>query len=212
MSKMLATAAGLALAAGALANPYISSNLDGTSAGSLSPRGMTNTILNVDVSNRDSWDAVSSPNNVVLNVDLAAALGLASGSSVTITSIGWNTNLTTFGGSWLSEAGFYFDDNIAPDLSGLFLRPGAGSNFGGTNTNFASAGQIDLSDNAIPNIVLANGILRLELYESFDDAAGSVDAFWESGSTLFVGVAEVPAPGAAAVLGLAGLAGLRRRR
>jgi MYXO-CTERM domain-containing protein len=212
MSKMLATAAGLALAAGALANPHISQNLDGTSAGSFSPRGMTNTIINVDISNTESRFALSDPGNVVLNIDLAAALGLASGSQVTMTSIGWDVNLTTFGASWLSEARMYFDDNIAPDLSGLFLTPGIGNGFGGTNVNFASAGQIDFSDNAIPNIVLPNGVLRIEFFEGFVDDTLGADAIWDLGSTLFVGVQEVPAPGAAAVLGLAGLAGLRRRR
>jgi len=216
MTKMLATAAGLALAAGALANPYVSQNLDGTSNGALDVRGTTNSIVNVDISGIETRDAITVPYNGfnnVLEVDLAAALGYASGTSITMTSIGWNVNISTFGESWLSEAQIYFDDNIAPDGTGLFLRPGAGSGFPGS-ANFDSMGQIDLTDNAIPNIVLANGILRLEFGESFDDVAGAADAIFDSGSTLFVGVLEtaVPAPGAAAVLGLAGIAGLRRRR
>lgn len=213
MIKMLATTAGLALAAGALANPYISGTLDGAgSAGSLDPRGVTNTIINVDISGVSNFSTAQSGLNTVMEIDLAAALGLASGSSVTMTSIGWDVNITTFGSSWLSEAQIYFDDNINPDGTGLFLNPGAGSSFGGTNVNFASGGQIDLSDNAIANVVLSNGILRLEFADSFDDGDADPDSIWENGSTLFVGVAEVPAPGAAAVLGLAGLAGLRRRR
>lgn len=212
MTKFALCAAGLAMIAGsALANPHLSATADGTPAGFTGVRGATNTIINVDISGVESRFALSNPGNVVLNVDLAAALGLASGSTVTMTSIGWNVNLTTFGGSWLSEARIYFDDNVAPDLSGLFLTPGVGNGFSGTNVNFASAGQIDLSDNAIPNIVLPNGILRLEFYESFVDDTLAADAIWESGF-LSIGVAEIPAPGAAALLGVAGLAGMRRRR
>ena len=57
----------------------------------------------------------------------------------------------------------------------------------------------------------ANGILRLEMNESFDDVADAIDANWLAGA-LFIGIAEIPAPGATALFGLAGLAGLRRRR
>lgn len=216
MTKMIATAAGLALATGVLANPHLSYTVDGASnPGSTSPRGMTNTILNVDISGTETWDPITVPYNgvnPVLEIDLAAALGLASGSSVTMTSIGWDVNQTAFGGSWLSEMQVYFDDNIAPDGMGLFLRPGVAQAMPGTNVNFASGGQIDLSDNAIPNVVFANGIMRLEFGETFDDFPGAADGFFEAGSSFFIGVAEVPAPGAAAVFGLAGLAGLRRRR
>lgn len=212
MTKFALCAAGLAMIAGsAIANPYLSANADGTSTGFAGVRGVTNSIINVDITGVESRFALSNAGNVVLNVDLAAALGLASGSTVTMTSIGWNVNLTTFGGSWLSEARIYFDDAVAPDLSGLFLTPGFGNGFGGSNVNFASAGQLDLSDNTIPNIVLPNGILRLEFYESFVDDTIGADAIWESG-ILSIGVAEIPAPGAAALLGVAGLAGMRRRR
>jgi MYXO-CTERM domain-containing protein len=214
MTKILATAAGLALAAGAMANPALSGNLDGTSNGSTSLRGMTNTIIDVNISGVETFDGITIPYNginTVLEVDLAAALGLASGSSVTMTSIGWDTTQTTFGGSWLSEMQIYFDDNINPDGTGLFLRTGFGSDFSGTGS-FSSGGQIDLSDNMIPNLVLANGILRLEFGETFIDNPGAPDGIFDAGSFLRVGVAEVPAPGAAAVLGLAGLAGIRRRR
>lgn len=216
MTKMLATAAGLALGAAALANPYLSANLNGTNGPEIvNDRGTTNTIINVDISGQETWDPITVPYNginPVLEVDLAAALGLASGSSVTMTSIGWDVNQTSFGGSWLSEMQIYFDDNIAPDGTGLFLRPGVSQAAPGTNVNFSSGGQIDLTDNLIANVVLANGILRLEFGETFDDFPGAVDGIFESGSFLFVGVQEIPAPGAAAVLGLAGLAGLRRRR
>ena len=45
-----------------------------------------------------------------------------------MTSIGWDVTISTLGGSWLTEAAVYFDDAVAPDESGLFLRPGIGIN------------------------------------------------------------------------------------
>lgn len=162
----------------------------------------------VDISGANTWDPVSDPSNEIRIIDIAAAAGLPSGTPVIMNGIGWNTNQTAFGSSWLSEMGMYFDDNIAPDLSGLFLRPGAGSNFPGT-ASFSSP-VIKLADVLIPDVVLPNGLLRLEFYESFDDIADTIDGTFNPGSTVTVQI--VPAPGALALLGLAGLVGGRRRR
>jgi MYXO-CTERM domain-containing protein len=214
MKKFLLSAAVLTVSAGAaMASPI--SATGGTTANKVAvpggnvgaPRGTTNTIVNINVANLTSEDGLSAAGNTVLLVDLGAAIGNAGG-TVTMTSIGWDVVGEALGASWQSEMRFYFDDNIAPDLTGLFLRP-LSANAPGVGAG-ASGGQIDLTDNAIANIVLPNGILRLELFESFDDGPGT-DGIWRSGF-LSVGIAEVPAPGAAAVFGLAGLAGLRRRR
>lgn len=186
----------------------------GQTFGSMAPngmeaRGITNSLITIDITGVESFDGLGSPFNTVLEVDLADALGLASGSQVTMTSIGWDVTLSTFGASWLSEATMYFDDNVAPDEMGLFLGVGAGENAAGSMA-FASGGQLDLSDATIPNIVLPNGVLRIEFFEGFDDVLGEADAIFDGSIT--VGVTEVPTPGAAALLGLAGAVGLRRRR
>lgn len=200
----------------------LSFNADGSYGTTGGVAGTTNTIINVDISGRNSWDLFAvqpgppSAFNEVVLVDLAAALGLAPGSTVTMVSIGWNTNQQVVtASSWLSEMRIYFDDNVAPNSSGLFLRPGAAvaNNNGGAAANFNSGGQIDLSANNIPNIVLPDGILRLDFHETFDDVAGAIDGTFLANSVLNIGVLEVvPAPGALALLGLAGLAGSRRRR
>jgi hypothetical protein len=210
MTKMLATAAGLALAAGALANPALSL-APGGNLNNVGARAATNAIVNFDVTGIDSWDAPGSPNNVIVDLDLAAALGYASGTSITMTSVGWDVTLTSFGASWLSEIGVAFGDQFGP--AQINLRPGAGSNAPGTSTPFSSGGQVQFDSIPLPDIILSNGVLRMEFFESFDDVAGAVDGIWESG-VLSIGTFEpvVPTPGAAAVLGLAGLAGLRRRR
>jgi hypothetical protein len=215
MKATLVVGALLALAGSAMGqtiSPY-------TSGGDKAPgygndyntnRGTTNTIVPFDVTGIESWDPVSDASNVVIEFDIAAALGLPSGSSVTMTSIGWDVTLTAFSPSWRSEIGVYMDDNIAPDLSGLFLRPGVADSTPGTGT-YSSGGQVDLSDNAIPNVVLPNGIMRLEFYESFDDFSNGVDGTWDAGQ-LLIGVAEIPAPASLALLGLGGLVAGRRRR
>ena len=216
MKKFLLSAAVLTVSAGAaIASPMsatgpTSANKVTVPGGNVgAPRGATNSVYSFDVSGINSFDAVGTAGNTVVLVDLGAWLGNA-GSSVTMTSIGWDVTGEALGASWASEMRIYFDDNIAPDLTGLFLSPLFGNSTPGT-FSANSGGQLDLTDNAIPNIVLANGILRLEFHESFDDVPGAVDGIWRSG-VLTIGVAEVPAPGAAAVFGLAGLAGLRRRR
>lgn len=203
-------------------NAALSYNADGSYGSTGGIAGVQNGLVNVSIAGRNTWDAFialpgSDPDNEVVLVDIAAALGYASGTSITMVSIGWNVNQQVVtASSWLSEMRVYFDDNVAPDNSGLFLRPGVAiaNNNGGAAANFNSGGQIDLSANNIPNIVLPNGILRLDFHETFDDAAGAIDGTFLANSVFSIGTLEavVPAPGALALLGLAGLAGSRRRR
>jgi len=167
-------------------------------------------VYDFDVAGIESVDGFGSPDNTVIALDLAAALGYASGTPLVMNGIGWNVTMTggldSAGLSWLSEMRVYFDDNISPDGTGLFLAP-SGTNGPGTETN-SSDGMIKLADAGIPDIALPDGVLRMEFFESFDDEAG-IDGLWKSG---VLNIQVVPAPGAAMVLGLGGLAMARRRR
>lgn len=162
---------------------------------------------NFDVTGITSYGALGGANNTVIVLDLAAALGLGSGTSVTMNGIGWDVTIEAFTPSWQSEIGVYFDDNINPDGTGLFLRPGAGANLTGVGS--FSSPVLKLSDVSIADIVLPDGMLRMEFYESFDDGSIAPDGQWLSG---FLTIQATPAPGALALLGLAGLVGSRRRR
>lgn len=166
-------------------------------------------IVNFDLAGIESWDLQGSPNNTVIELDVADALGFASGTDLIMNGVGWKeVTIATNGASWLSEAGIYFDDNVNPDGMGLFLNVGAGDDFAGTGT-YDSGGVLKLADAEIPDIPLPGGILRIEFFESFDDVEGAVDAVFQSGS---LNIQIIPAPGAAAVLALGGLVATRRRR
>lgn len=155
----------------------------------------------LDISMYFSWDGYGDASNDVPVIDLAAALGFASGTAITMDGIGWDVTLDTSagcegtgapGGSYLSEAVMYFDDNIAPDGSGLFLTVGVGDNFAGTASYYSDV--LYLVPNGIPDIPLPDGLLRLEFYESYDDVGDTVDACYNS--TLTISVVDPSAMGA----------------
>jgi hypothetical protein len=171
----------------------------------------TRSDISVDVSGRQSWDLFGDTSNNVLFVDVAAALGLPSGSPVTVTGIGWDVEIATttagtFGGSWLSEARFSLGNSVSPNLIGV--RPGAGVDNPGTQ-RFTSA-VVVFASVPLADIVLADGVLRIEFNETFDDAGDEIDANYLANS--FITIRAIPAPGALALLGLGGLVAARRRR
>jgi len=160
-----------------------------------------------DMAGTASWDVLSDPDNDVLLIDVAAGIGLPSGTAVDFNGVGWDITVETVGASWLSEAVFYFDDNIAPDQMGLFLTVGVGNDAPGVGT-FNSGGVLKLDDVAIPVVNLPDGILRLELFESYDDVADAIDA--NISGTLTI--QAVPEPATLALFGMGALALIRRRR
>ncbi len=175
--------------------------------------GTTNSVINVNVSGAECWGEPGDPGNTVMLIDLASILGLNAGSAVTITSIGWNTTQTAFSPSWLVDMSITFDNDLQNDPTGIFLTP-VNTQAPGGPTASSSGGQIDLTTAVGANIPLYNGVLRLEFIDTFEDIGGSAEGVFGAGSVLTIGTLEaaVPAPGALAVFGLAGLMGSRRRR
>ncbi|MBZ0171556.1 MAG: hypothetical protein K8E66_04180 [Phycisphaerales bacterium] len=192
--------AGLASAAAADAALTVNPAYAGHNAGPRSNYASGTMTVAVDY---DHWDANLDPSNTVLFLDLNAALGGIAGNDAYVTGIGWDTTIATVGGSWLSESAYDFAGQI-------FLSPGAGDTFSGTAA-YSSGGIVDLSDNGLPDILAAGGILSLEMFESFDDVADAIDSH-QAGSLTLVVDYKVPAPAGLAVLGLGGLVAARRRR
>ncbi len=172
--------------------------------GSTARAGETRTIS----FDNDSWDLVGDADNVVMLIDMAALFGLASGSSIDLNGIGWDVTIASAGASWQSEARIYFDNDTQDSGEGIFLAPGIGVDSPGTGS-YSSGGILKLVDAGLPDLILDNGILRLEWFESFDDIADTVDARMFGTLTL---QSSVPAPSGVALLGLGGLVAMRRRR
>jgi hypothetical protein len=156
-------------------------------------------VINVD--GVESWDSEGSPNNTVLSFDVASAIGLPAGTDVIWTGAEWDVTITPQGGSWYSEAVVGFD------TGNLSFAPGFGDDFSGTDP-LSYSGVVNFQEALGTDFLIAGGVLTLEFYESFDDAVDTIDALWSGSLTLTV----IPAPGAMALLGVAGLAGTRRRR
>jgi len=155
-----------------------------------------------------SWDGLGDADNTVMSIDMAALFGLSSGSAIDLNGIAWDVTVSTVGASWLSEATMYFDNATQDSGAGIFLTVGIGDDFAGTSS-YSSGGIVKLADAGLPDLVLADGVLRIEFWESFDDVADDIDSFMSGTLTL---QSSVPAPSGVALLGLGGLVALRRRR
>ena len=153
--------------------------------------------ITVDVSGMNFWDLQGSAFNEILEVNI--------GYGMMVSDIGWDLTLTTIGASWGSEATFGFNDV-------LYLAPGSGDDFPVSVMSYNSGGLVDLTDNGFDNLMADDfGNITIELFETFDDVQGEVDAYLEAGSVLRLGL-TYPAPGSVMTLGVGLLCCGRRRR
>ncbi len=150
----------------------------------------------IDLSGLDSMDFQGDPDNVVL------IQGFQVGDI--LHSVKWDVSLTFEAPSWAEEVSVSMTDDTAYDVlnTGIFF-PGVQSDL-----PIAGGGVFDLGDH-----VMTTTSLAIELHEwNFDDWANAPDAFYGEGSELRINYTAIPAPGALALIGLAGLAAGRRRR
>jgi hypothetical protein len=161
-----------------------------------------------NVTGVQSFGTVGTTGNTIVNLNV--------GANAHITSIGYDVNLTAFNPSFLSEIGLQFTESTGTD--GVRLRPGIGDQNAGTASYADSA---DLVALALDFFVGADGILRLEFYETFNDGTVSPDGVWNFGTVTFgvEGVdvppgTDVPEPASLLLLGagVSALAYSRRRR
>jgi len=147
-------------------------NLDGVTTSA--PSGSVAEFSAVGV---ESWDAQLDPDNNVFEVNIGAGNAM--------TGVSWDVGVATVGASWLSEAQVAFT-STSDTASGLFLTVGAGEDDPG-DMEFSSEGVLVFADNMIDDVeVDADGILRIEFFESFDDTADAIDANWRNAAEPFV--------------------------
>jgi hypothetical protein len=174
------------------------------------------TTASYDLPEVASWNAAGDAANFVLETNI--------GAGSTLISVGWNVFIEAFTPSWRQDIGLQLSDS-AVGATAVWLNPGAGVASAGTGT-YASA-PVDLGTAGLAFPVLADGVLRLEFFESYDDGAAFQDGVWHSGSvtigyttaagaagTLSLNIGAVPEPGTYGLmaLGLFGVLLAARRR
>jgi len=192
----------LTLSGTALAGPHTSTALPADREDLVPRAGLAVATTTFDVSGLESWDERGDIDNTVLTRFLAP--------NAQVIGIGFDVEITTNSLSFLSDVNLGFENST--QSAGAFQTPGAGDDTFGTGS-YSSSGIIDLTALAIPTDFALNpdGMIRIEIYESFDDAPDSVDATFGSASTLQVRYI-IPAPASTTLLALGSLAATRRRR
>ena len=156
----------------------------------------------INVTGITSVAVAGAAGNTVLSFNVGA------GSSVV--GIGWDVNNTATSPSWLSEmaVGFRNTDNTG----GVNLTVGVGDDMPGTAA-YSSGGILDLIGLGLSFTANANGLVRVEFYESFNDSEVNPDGIWNSGS-LTLRVVPVPEPATYGMmaLGLLAMGAFVRRR
>ncbi len=132
----------------------------------------------------NGWDLEFDSSNETPTFDIAAATGMPAGTEVTLVGLGWDVNLQTAGDSWLSESMIKFGDDASDPV--IFLQPAIGDDFASSTMpqNYSSGGIVNFSDNGLPDLVLTDGVVEMEIYELLDDMVDVIDASYLAGSVL----------------------------
>ncbi len=163
----------------------------------------------VSVNGLQTFDGIGDLSNTVLNINLDTLVG-SDNSNYVLTGIGWDVTIATIGESWRSEAAFNF---AASDLSdGITIRPGSANTSSGTTTYTSPILNLAGINPTFPVIMTSSDVLRLELFETFDDVANAADADINGSFTLQFEAQPVPEPATMTALGAGVLAMMRRKR
>lgn len=180
-------------------------------AATLGAHAQTLFIADVDYSFSPtlSFGEQGDPRNNRLVIDLNSIAGARRGAPVLITDLGFDVSISATAPSYIADIAFGFDadGDGTPELS---ISPGVSDTFPGAN-DFSTGGLVNLNAFSLDDLMVTNGLLTVEIFERFDDAA--IDPDGEiSGTLSFRGTFTIPAPGAGIGLGVAALLAARRRR
>ena len=144
---------------------------NGITAGELPQGGMLPTdaqlTLETPQGNVQTFGAAGDADNCLVTVSLPEGLEVI-GSS-------WDVRIETIGASWLSEVQFQYRTSDPNDPQ-INLTPATGQDEAGV-ADISSGGVVLFADAMIDNIpVGADGEFRIEIVDTFDDAAGAADA------------------------------------
>lgn len=126
----------------------------------------------VNVAGVQSFGAPGAAGNTVFTLNV--------GAGSRITGIAYNVNITAYTPSYLSEIGLYFSDSA--QSNGVYFTPGFEEPNPGTGSYADSADLIALG---LAFEVGADGLLRLEFFEDFNDSSVSPDGIWNFGTITF---------------------------
>lgn len=162
----------------------------------------------IELSLDDAWafGSFGSFGNFASVIDLGDELGAPLGTPVALYAVSWDLSIDTMGNSWLSEVTLHLDDAdsvFPPSSAAMNLTPAIGSDSAGAGEFVGSL--------AVDAMLLSEGRLYLEFFDSFDDIIGGNDAMVSG--TIALDVRVVPAPvSAMALLGGLSIGAARRRR
>ncbi len=148
--------------------------------------GNASQTITFDVTGIESINAVGDALNEVFQLNI--------GANAHVIGVGWDVTIEAFEPSWLSEMLFRFTNNSDPISAGVNLTVGVGDDEPGVES-YSSDGILNLANLDLAFQVDADGILRLEFFESFVDFDDEADGVWLSGELTFEYVpAGAPCP------------------
>lgn len=176
-------------------SPYTEAGFQATGG---SPIALSGTDLAIDVSGVYTNAGEGNPANTVRFYQLNPG--------ALVDEVSWAMDLQAFAPSWLSEMTISF---LTSDGGGVYLTPAVGDDFPGAG-NYADSAR--LSDFGLQFNVAADGLLRVEFFESFNDSSVDPDGLFVSGHITFSNVVPEPSTYGLMALGLMAVGALVRRR